>query len=78
MRKHQILSKPAHPLGIDGRKNGAALLEKLQGISFQGRAPATAYQIWKKMLGDRVVIMMGMSGAMVPAGLPRPAHSIGS
>jgi deoxyhypusine synthase len=71
MRKNQILSAPTRPLAVDGRKSVAALLEKMQGISFQGRALATAYQIWKKMLGDRVMIMMGMSGAMVPAGMRR-------
>ena len=69
--KGQILSTPTRPLEIDRRKNVAALLEKMQGISFQGRNLATAYHIWKKMLGDRVMIMMGMSGAMVPAGLRR-------
>jgi deoxyhypusine synthase len=71
MHKHEILANPTHPLAVDGRKSVAALLEKMQGISFQGRALATAYQIWKKMLGDRVMIMMGMSGAMVPAGMRR-------
>jgi deoxyhypusine synthase len=71
MRKHQILSQPTRPVSIDGRKSVAALLEKMQGISFQGRTLATAYQIWKKMLGDRVMIMMGMSGALVPAGMRR-------
>ena len=70
-QKAQILSTPTRPLEIDRRKNVAALLEKMQGISFQGRNLATAYHIWKKMLGDRVMIMMGMSGAMVPAGLRR-------
>jgi len=43
----------------------------MQGISFQGRNLAKAYQVWKKMLDDRVLIMMGMSGAMVPAGMRR-------
>ncbi len=71
MRKHEILSTPTRPLAIDQRKDVASLLEKMQGISFQGRNLATAYQIWKKMLGDRVMIMMGMSGAMVPAGMRR-------
>ncbi|HXX24929.1 MAG TPA: deoxyhypusine synthase family protein [Terriglobia bacterium] len=71
MRKREILSNPTHPLAINGRKSVAALLEKMQGISFQGRALATAYQIWKRMLGDPVMIMMGMSGAMVPAGMRR-------
>jgi deoxyhypusine synthase len=69
MRKNQILSRLTHPLAVDGRKTVAALLEKMQGISFQGRALATVYQIWKKTLGDRVMIMTGMSGAMVPAGI---------
>src|SRR5215831_769454 len=69
--KHRILSVPTRPFQIDGRKNVAALLEKMHGISFQGRNLATAYHIWKKMLGVRVMIMMGMSGAMVPAGLRR-------
>ena len=45
MRKHQILSRPTHPLVVDGRKSVAALLEKMQGISFKGRSLATAYQI---------------------------------
>jgi deoxyhypusine synthase len=71
MRKNQILTKPTHPLAIDGRKSVAALLEKMQGVSFQGRSLAIAFAIWKKMLGDRVMIMMGMSGAMVPAGMRR-------
>jgi deoxyhypusine synthase len=69
--KDQILSTPTRPLEIDRRKNVAALLEKMKGISFQGRNLAAAYHIWKTMLGDRVMIMMGMSGAMVPAGLRR-------
>ena len=71
MRKHEILSTPTRPLKIDAGKSVAALLEKMQGISFQGRNLGIAYQVWKKMLGDRVMIMMGMSGAMVPAGLRR-------
>jgi deoxyhypusine synthase len=71
MRKHEILSTPTRPLKIDGAKSVAKLLEKMQGISFQGRNLARAYQVWKKMLGDRVMIMMGLSGAMVPAGMRR-------
>ncbi len=71
MRKHQILSAPTRPIAIDGRKNVATLLEKMQGISFQGRNLASAYHIWHRMLHDRVMIMMGMSGAMVPGGMRR-------
>jgi deoxyhypusine synthase len=43
----------------------------MQGISFQGRNLASAYGVWKRMLGDRTMIMMGMSGAMVPGGMRR-------
>jgi deoxyhypusine synthase len=71
MRKHQILTTPTRPLGIDRRKNVAALLEKMEGISFQGRSLGTAFHIWKRMLDDRVMIMMGMSGAMIPGGMRR-------
>jgi deoxyhypusine synthase len=71
MRKHEILSTPTRPLKIDAAKSVAALLEKMQGISFQGRNLGIAYRVWKRMLGDRVMIMMGMSGAMVPAGMRR-------
>ena len=71
MRKHEILSAPTRPLTIDRRKNVAALLQKMQGISFQGRNLAAAYHVWHRMLQDRVMIMMGMSGAMVPAGMRR-------
>ena len=71
MRKHEILSRPTRPLMIDGRKNVADLLEKMQGISFQGRNLAAAYQVWRRMLRDRTMIMMGMAGAMVPAGMRR-------
>src|SRR5487761_57120 len=71
MRKSQILSTPTRPLVIDQRKTVSALLEKMEGVSFQGRSLGIAYKIWKDMLKDRVTIMMGMSGAMVPAGMRR-------
>jgi deoxyhypusine synthase len=69
IQKRDLLSTPTQPLTIDERKSVAVLLEKMQGVSFQGRTLAIAYQIWKRMLGDRVMILMGMAGAMVPAGM---------
>jgi deoxyhypusine synthase len=71
MRKHEILTTPTRPLEIDRQKNVAALLEKMEGISFQGRSLGKAFHVWKRMLEDRVVIMMGMSGAMIPGGMRR-------
>jgi deoxyhypusine synthase len=43
----------------------------MQGISFQGRNLAIAYQVWQRTLRDRVTIIMGMAGTMVPAGMRR-------
>jgi deoxyhypusine synthase len=71
MRKHEMLSRPTRPFEIDRRKNVASLLAKMQGISFQGRNLATAYEVWQRMLRDRTMIMMGVAGAMVPAGMRR-------
>ncbi len=76
MRKHEILTVPTRPVEIDRRKNVAALLDKMQGISFQGRNLGIAFQIWKRMMGDRVMIMMGLSGAMIPGGMRRLVVSI--
>jgi len=70
-KKHQILTTPTRPLTIDGKKNVGALLEKMEGISFQGRNLGTAYGVWRRMLQDRVMIMMGLSGAMIPGGMRR-------
>lgn len=69
IRKEVILSQPTRPLRIDKHKNVSALLEKMRGISFQGRNLAKAYSVWRKMLKEPMMIMMGMSGAMVPAGM---------
>jgi deoxyhypusine synthase len=71
MRKHQILTVPTRPFEIDRKKNAASILEKMEGISFQGRSLGTAFHIWKRMLGDRATIMMGLSGAMIPGGMRR-------
>lgn len=69
--KKEILAQPTRPLAIDANKTVSGLLDKMQGISFQGRNLATAFQIWKSMLADECAIMMGMSGAMIPAGMRR-------
>lgn len=43
----------------------------MQGTAFQGRQLGLAFDVWKCMLADRCTIMMGMSGAMIPAGMRR-------
>ena len=54
--------KPGHDI--------AKLLENMSQTGFQGRKLGEAYRIWKQMIEDPdVYIMMGLSGAMVPAGM---------
>lgn len=67
MKKH--LHTPTQPFQPDGSKNTAQVLTEMLGISFQGRSLGIAFDIWKRMLQDEVVIWMGLSGAMVPAGM---------
>jgi deoxyhypusine synthase len=47
------------------------IFTRMQGTAFQGKQLALAFEVWKKVLGDRCTIMMGMSGARVPAGMRR-------
>jgi deoxyhypusine synthase len=43
----------------------------MQDTAFQGKQLGLAYEVWRKMLADDCTIMMGMAGAMVPAGMRR-------
>ena len=44
-------------------------MENMKNISFQGRTLAQVYEVWKNMLSEDTLIFLGLSGAMVPAGM---------
>lgn len=67
----KYLTKPTQPLQIDRDRSVPGLLDKMEHISFQGRNLALAHQIWLQMLSENAVVMMGLSGALVPAGMRR-------
>jgi deoxyhypusine synthase len=69
--KAHILSNPTRPFDPVGATTASEILTRMQGTAFQGKQLGLAFEVWKKMLGDRCTIMMGMSGAMVPAGMRR-------
>jgi deoxyhypusine synthase len=69
--KEDLLSNPTRPFAVSTNTSAASVLERLEGTAFQGRQLGRAFAAWKAMLGDRCVILMGMSGAMVPAGMRR-------
>jgi deoxyhypusine synthase len=67
MKKH--LQTPTIPFLPNSSNSTAQVLNEMLGISFQGRSLGIAFDIWKRMLQDEVVIWFGLSGAMVPAGM---------
>ncbi|TFH62216.1 MAG: deoxyhypusine synthase [Candidatus Zixiibacteriota bacterium] len=67
MKKH--LQTPTTPFQPNSSKSTAQVLNEMLGISFQGCSLVIAFDIWKRMLQDEVVIWFGLSGAMVPAGM---------
>ncbi|RMG54587.1 MAG: deoxyhypusine synthase [Acidobacteria bacterium] len=67
----KFLTTPTRPIQIDRDRSVSGLLDKMEGISFQGRNLATARNIWKRMLNEGALIMMGLSGYLVPAGMRR-------
>jgi len=69
--KGHILAKPTTPFEPVGAKGISDILTRMQDTAFQGRQLGMAFDVWKRMLGDECTIMMGMSGAMVPAGMRR-------
>ncbi len=67
----KFLTKQTNPIQIDRDRSVPGLLEKMEHISFQGRNLALAHQIWLQMLQENAVILMGLSGGLVPAGMRR-------
>ncbi|MEK7832887.1 MAG: deoxyhypusine synthase family protein [Acidobacteriota bacterium] len=67
----KYLTKPTDPLQVDRDRSVPGLLDKMEKISFQGRNLAMAHQVWLQMLQENAVVFMGLSGAMVPAGMRR-------
>ena len=70
--KEEILSHPTQPFSIGEDKSASAVLEGMVKTGFQGRQLGRAFEVWKAMLADpECTILMGLSGAMVPAGMRR-------
>lgn len=71
MTNSKYLSSPTRPPKVRNR-NISNLLKAMRDTAFQGRNLGEATEIWTRMLEeDRILIIMGLSGAMVPAGMGR-------
>ena len=70
--KEEILSAPIDPFPVDGDCIASEILERMAKTGFQGRQLGRAFEVWKTMMADpECTILMGLSGAMVPAGMRR-------
>jgi deoxyhypusine synthase len=67
----RYLTNPTRPIQIDRDRSVAGLLQKMEGAGFQARALADAHNLWIDMLSDNTTIFIGLSGALVPAGMRR-------
>ncbi len=62
--------EPTDPIDIDKIKSFSEMLKAMSNIGFQARKLGEAFEIWIKMLNEeKISIFLGLSGAMVPAGL---------
>jgi deoxyhypusine synthase len=67
----RYLNAPTHPIAV-GDKSIEQLLEEMRGTGFQGRNLGESIEIWSQMLKEKnLTVLMGLSGAMVPAGMRR-------
>jgi len=61
--------RPTEPIEVY-EKSFAELLSSMARTGFQGRKLGEAFEIWTEMLREEnITILMGLSGAMVPAGM---------
>jgi len=67
--KRKYLTHPTRPILPKAGMTCDELLLGLEGCSFQARQLALAAKIWSEALDDDIVVMFGLAGAMVPAGM---------
>lgn len=72
MKREDYLQHPTRPLELDRVRTVGDLVEAFAGTSFQSRSLHRALTIWGRALQERsCVLFLGLSGAMVPAGMRR-------
>ena len=74
MRKQKsakYLTSPTRPVQIDRDRSVAGILMKMEGAGFQARSLAESHNLWLDMLTDNSTVFLGLSGALVAAGMRR-------
>jgi len=63
------MHRPTKPIVIEAGMTTDELLRRMEKISFQGRQLARAARVWETALQSGGFVMMGLAGAMTPAGM---------
>ncbi len=72
VQRDEILHTPIQPIDVEAATGIGDLIQSYGHGSFQGRNLAECVDVYKAMLGvEKNVILLGLSGAMVPAGMRR-------
>ena len=61
--------QPVTPFPITQNASAAELVERMGATSFQARSLASGTEVWSRMLRGQVTILLGLAGAMIPAGM---------
>lgn len=68
--KHKYFKIPTEPIEVWPEKGIGELTEEMLMTGFQGRKLAEVVQVWTNMIRKKkIVIWLGLSGALVPAGM---------
>jgi deoxyhypusine synthase len=68
-RTATLLNKPTTPFPIDSKSNVRDALLRMADTGFQGRNLGRALQVWERMREANAFVFLGISGALVPAGM---------
>lgn len=67
--KEKFLHRPTTPLVVSEKKV-SEITDAMRNTGFQGRKLGESVEAWKNMLQEKdMIIMMGLTGAMAPAGM---------
>jgi len=69
MIRRQLLQKPVKPITIREHATAGSVVRAMGDTAFQARNLSRAADIWAAMLHGRTTILMGLAGAMIPAGM---------
>jgi deoxyhypusine synthase len=68
IRRH-LLRRPVKPITVHQDATAGSVVRAMGNMGFQARNLARAADIWAAMLRARTTILMGLAGAMIPAGM---------